>query len=263
MTHAIRQFVVDAFTTRQLRGNPAAVCPLPAWPDDAVLQAIATENNLSETAFFVAEADGFRLRWFTPTTEIDLCGHATLASAHVLFSHLKFAGQQIRFHTRSGLLTVSRQGAGLAMDFPARNALPCAPSAKLNAALGTVPLELFASDVYLALLADETAVRTLCPDLQGLAALDKRAVIVTAPGLEVDFVSRYFAPRMGVPEDPVTGSAHCLLAPFWAARLGRQSLRAQQLSPQGGEVLCELRGERVQLCGQAVTFLTSERALPD
>jgi PhzF family phenazine biosynthesis protein len=262
MPYTTRQFVVDAFATRQLRGNPAAVCPLAEWPDEAVLQGIAADNKLSETAFFVPEADGFRLRWFTPTAEVNLCGHATLATAHVLFAHLGYSAPQIVFHTHSGRLTVSRQGSSLLMDFPARVALPCAPSPALAAALGMEPLELLATDVYLALLPDEASISALRPDFAQIAALDKRAVIVTAPGQDVDFVSRYFAPKMGVPEDPVTGAAHCVLTPFWAARLGRSSLRAHQLSEQGGEVCCALQGDRVRLAGQAVTFLSSELVLP-
>ncbi|MDP5239175.1 PhzF family phenazine biosynthesis protein [Uliginosibacterium sp. 31-16] len=254
MKNGIQQFVVDAFASRPFSGNPAAVCPLAHWPEDALLQAIAAENNLSETAFFVAEEEGFRLRWFTPRAEVDLCGHATLASAHVLFSQLGYTGQQIAFFTRSGTLTVRRDGEMLVMDFPAREALACAPSAALSTALGAAPVELLAADVYLAVFADEDAIRALQPDIGLIAALDKRAVIVTAPGREVDFVSRYFAPKMGVPEDPVTGSAHCLLTPFWAKRLGRTTLQAHQLSARGGVLHCSLQGARVLLAGRALSF---------
>lgn len=254
----IRQFVVDAFASQPFTGNPAAVCPLAHWPDDALLQAIAAENNLSETAFFVAEGEGFRLRWFTPKAEVNLCGHATLATAHVLFTHLAYPRPEIVFATRSGALTVARVGDALVMDFPAREALACSPSDALSAALGATPLELLACDVYLAVLADEDEILALNPDMGLLAALDKRAVIVTAPGREVDFVSRYFAPKMGVPEDPVTGSAHCVLMPYWAQRLGRQDLHARQLSPRGGALHCALRGERVLLTGRAFTFLQGE-----
>lgn len=254
MKNGIQQFVVDAFTSQQFSGNPAAVCPLAHWPDDALLQSIAAENNLSETAFFVAEGEGFRLRWFTPRAEVDLCGHATLASAHVLFAHLGYAGQQIVFLTRSGPLTVRRDGEMLVMDFPARGALACEPSAALSTALGTEPVALLAADVYLAVFANEDVIRALQPDIGLIAALDKRAVIVTAPGHKVDFVSRYFAPRMGVPEDPVTGSAHCLLTPFWASRLGRSTLQARQLSARGGELHCSLQGTRVRLAGRALSF---------
>jgi len=256
-------YQVDAFTTRVLGGNPAAICPLERWLDDATLQALATENNLSETAFFVPEAEGYRLRWFTPATEVELCGHATLASAHVLFEHLGYPGERIRFLTHSGDLFVARAGGELEMDFPAEVPEPCQAPAALAEALGTQPAEVLAASDYLAVLADAGAVAALAPDQGRLTTLDRRGVIVTAPagdygGGGYDFVSRFFAPRWGVPEDPVTGSAHCALAPFWAERLGRSELRARQVSTRGGDVTCAVRGDRVALRGAAVTYLVGE-----
>jgi PhzF family phenazine biosynthesis protein len=247
---------VDAFASRPFTGNPAAVCPLERWPDDARLQAIANENNLSETAFLVPEGDGFRLRWFTPTVEVDLCGHATLASAYVLFRHCGYRGDRVVFETRSGRLSVRRAGERLTMDFPALGVTPVAPPEALVRGLGVRPAETYADIDYLVVLADQTAVQRLTPDLAVLATLDRRGVIVTAPGEGVDFVSRFFAPAAGVPEDPVTGSAHCMLTPYWAGRLGRSQLKAQQLSARGGTLDCTLKGGRVELSGQVVDFMT-------
>lgn len=252
---SLRLFQVDAFASRPFEGNPAAVCPLEAWPEDAVMQAIAAENNLSETAFFAPGADGFDLRWFTPVAEVDLCGHATLAAAHVLFEHLGHRQDSIRFQTRSGTLEVTREGEVLVMDFPARPPASCRVPPLLVEALGEPPVEVLAADDFVVVFGREAQIRALEPDLAKLARLPRRGVCVTAPGDEHDFISRFFAPALGVPEDPVTGSAHCELAPYWAARLGRQRLRARQLSRRGGEVDCEVRGERVVLRGTAVTFL--------
>lgn len=258
----IRLFQVDAFARRVFEGNPAAVCPLEAWLPDELLQAIAEENNLSETAFFVPAGAGFELRWFTPLAEVDLCGHATLASAHVLFEELGHAEPVIRFATRSGELRVERRNGLLAMDFPARPPLPCAVPSALVDGLGAQPAEVLAADDYVALFDDEAAVRALAPDMARLRQLGLRGVCVTAPGAgAVDFVSRFFAPGVGVPEDPVTGSAHCELAPYWAARLGKDRLQAQQVSRRGGDVACELRGDRVILAGGAVTFMQAEISL--
>ena len=255
----IRLFQVDAFARRQFEGNPAAVCPLGAWLEDDILQAIAEENNLSETAFFVPAGTGFELRWFTPLAEVDLCGHATLASAHVLFGELAHPEPVIRFATRSGELTVERRGDLLAMDFPARPPRPCAAPVALIEGLGAQPAEVLAADDYVAVFDGEAAVRALNPDMALLRELDLRGVCVTAPASgEIDFVSRFFAPGVGVPEDPVTGSSHCELAPYWAARLGRNHLRARQVSGRGGDVACELQGDRVILAGAAVTFMKAE-----
>lgn len=254
----LRQYQIDAFATRIFEGNPAAVCPLESWPDDALLQAIAAENNLSETAFFVPSAKGFQLRWFTPVAEVDLCGHATLASAHALFELLDHTGDNIVFETRSGDLMVKRMDDRLEMDFPARMAEPCAIDDRLTAALGRRPTELYAGADYLAVFDSEEAVRNIRPDHMLLGGLDLRGVMVTAPGDEHDFVSRFFAPKHGVPEDPVTGSAHCTLAPYWAQRLGKSNLRARQISKRGGDVDCRVEGDRVFLAGSAVVFSVGE-----
>ena len=252
----LRLYQVDAFARRLFEGNPAAVCPLEAWLDDAVLQAIAAENNLSETAFFVPQAAGFGLRWFTPGAEVDLCGHATLASAYVLFECLGFAGPEITFETRSGTLSVARHEDGqLLMDFPAAVPKPCDAPAVLLEGLGRSPSEVLAADDYVVVFDSEAEIRDLAPDFRKLGRLDRRAVCVTAPGEAYDFVSRFFAPNVGIDEDPVTGSAHCQLTPYWAQRLGRNRLRARQISRRGGDVLCELRGDRVLLTGHAVLYM--------
>lgn len=256
----ISLYQVDAFAARAFEGNPAAVCPLESWLDDDLLQAIAEENNLSETAFFVPSDNGFRLRWFTPLTEVDLCGHATLASAHVLFEHLGHAGQAITFETRSGALTVKRKGGLLEMDLPACPPTPGASVDTLARALGRQPIEVLSADDYVAVFDSEATVRAITPDLALLGQLDSRGVIITAPGTEVDFVSRFFAPKFGIPEDPVTGSAHCELAPYWADRLGRNILTARQVSRRGGSITCEMRGDRVLLSGSAITFMEGEVA---
>ena len=250
----IRLFQVDAFTRHVFGGNPAAVCPLEQWLDDEVLQAIAAENNLSETAFFVPAGDHFALRWFTPVQEVDLCGHATLASAFVVLSYLQAERDEVTFSSQSGLLTVSRDGDRLRMDFPAWEAKPCAAPAALLAGLGQPPVEVRRTRDYLAIYASEREVRELCPDMQKLITLDA-SVIVTAPGAGVDFVSRFFAPKAGIPEDPVTGSAHCTLVPYWAARLGKTALHARQLSRRGGELFCEQHGDRVWIAGHAAAYL--------
>lgn len=258
MSARIRLFHVDAFAERLFEGNPAAVCPLEHWLDDAVMQAIAAENNLSETAFFKPVGDGFDLRWFTPTHEVDLCGHATLAAAHVLFEHCDYPQPRIRFHTRSGELQVTRSGEWLAMDLPAKVAQRCEAPPELARALGAAPAEVWCAEDYLAVFDDAAIVRQLQPHLDLLRQLDRRGVIVTAPGEGVDFVSRFFSPKLGVPEDPVCGSAHCALTPYWAVRLGRARLRAYQVSRRGGHLVCEWRGERVVVSGRAVTYLHGE-----
>jgi PhzF family phenazine biosynthesis protein len=267
MTHEIPLFQVDAFTTRAFAGNPAAICPLHAWLPDALMQSIAAENNLAETAFFVPEGDGFRLRWFTPTTEVDLCGHATLASAFVLMTELEPARTHVEFFTRSGPLTVTRSGALFDMDFPSRPATPTSrPMPALVEALGATPSMILEGTSLMAVFDHAAMVRELRPNIAAIAALDTHAVIVTAPGsgqdADVDFVSRFFAPGAGVPEDPVTGSAHCTLTPYWAARVGRSELRARQVSTRSGEVACALRGDRVSLAGHAVMVIRGTISLP-
>jgi len=250
-------FQVDAFTTRLFGGNPAAVMPMTAFPDDALLQAIAAENNLSETAFLVPEHGDYRLRWFTPTTEVPLCGHATLASAAVVMERLEPARTCVVFQSPSGPLTVVRTDTGYRMDFPARPSrlVPAPPT--LAGALGVVPIEVHDDTFnYIAVLAHANLVRALAPDLHALAQLDRAGVVVTAEGDGAhDIISRYFAPAKGIPEDPVTGGAHCGLVPYWAKRLGRSELRAYQASQRGGEIVCRLAGDRVALEGSCRFYM--------
>ncbi len=248
-------YQVDAFTATVFSGNPAAVCPLEQWLPDEQLQAIATENNLSETAYFVRNGDGFHLRWFTPGCEVDLCGHATLASAYVLFNELGEPGDVLRFQTQSGELLVKRDGNLLALDFPARRPSAVPENALLLAALGAKPQEILAARDYLVRYATEDEVRALTPDMEALKEVDRFAIIVTAPGSDCDFVSRFFAPAKGIPEDPVTGSAHCTLIPYWAEKLGKTTLRARQVGQRGGELFCKLKGERVEIAGHGALFL--------
>ncbi len=247
-------YQVDAFTSRLFSGNPAGVCLLAGWLPDALLQSIAAENNLSETAFILQRDSFFELRWFTPSLEVDLCGHATLASAHVIFQHLAYLQPSVQFQTRSGVLTVTRKDDVLTLDFPARPAVVCDSPAELNEGLQASPSVTAKARDYLAVFESEEAVRSLEPDMAALMRLDCLGIIATAPGEHSDFVSRFFAPRAGIPEDPVTGSAHCTLIPYWAQRLGRSQLRALQISPRGGELFCEHRGERVSIGGHAVTY---------
>jgi PhzF family phenazine biosynthesis protein len=253
-------FQLDAFTTRLFAGNPAAVMPLDGFPDDAVLQAIAAENNLAETAFLVREGGNYRLRWFTPTVEVPLCGHATLASAAVVMERLEPGRSSVIFQSASGPLTVNRTDRGYVMNFPARPSLPVSTPLGLAGALGVDPVEVVWNEFnYLALLESAQVLRELAPDMAGLARLDRSGIIVTTPGdKNYDFVSRYFAPAKGVPEDPVTGAAHCMLAPFWAKRLGKTEFRAFQASRRGGEVICRLVGDRVELEGTCVFYLEGE-----
>lgn len=251
-------FQIDAFASRIFEGNPAAVCPLKEWLPDETLQQIAEENNLSETAFFVEEGDHYRLRWFTPKTEVDLCGHATLASAHVLYHHLNYPKEVLVFETNSGTLNVQRQNDDLVMNFPEVQLKKAAPPLELHEALELQPIEVFHADDYLWVLENEEEVKNLRPDLRKIAEFDARGVIVTAPGDEVDFVSRFFAPAVGVDEDPVTGSAHCMLTPYWAKRLGKDTLHARQLSQRGGDITCTMLENRVELRGSAVTYLRGE-----
>lgn len=261
-------YQIDAFTNEAFRGNPAAICPLDEWLDDALMLQIAAENNLSETAFFVAceqtasGNDAFELRWFTPTVEVDLCGHATLASAWVLWHELGFTGERIRFQTRSGEVSVSRdaQTDCLSLNFPSKPVQAVPTPAGLATALGATPSAVFKADNYLLHFESEHAVRALQPDFAALAQIPDGGIIVTAPAdsADVDFVSRYFAPSYGINEDPVTGSTHCSLVPYWAELLGRNKLMAKQVSARGGELRCELQTDRVQISGQAVLTLRGE-----
>lgn len=253
-------YQVDAFTDRAFGGNPAAVMPLDAWLSDGQLQAIAAENNLSETAFLVPEDGAYGLRWFTPAVEVDLCGHATLASAHVLFEHLGYDSETILFNTRSGELTVKRDGDGYLMDFPSPALTVTAVSPELEAAMGATILDAALPvdnpSMMVCRFDSEAAVAALAPDFRALAAATRYCVIATAEGSDRDIVSRFFGPQVGIDEDPVTGSAHCCLTSYWAPRLGRNRLTARQISARVGELSCELMEGRVLLSGKAVTYLT-------
>jgi len=259
----LRLFQIDAFAGRVFAGNPAAIVPLERWLDDAALQAIATENNLSETAFFVGGNGDFHIRWMTPAAEVDLCGHATLAAAWVVFNEIERGSAEVRFRSKGGPLRVTAEGGRLALDFPSRPPEPSAGAVgTLCEALGHRPAAALASRDYLAVYENEDEVRGLRPDMARVAALDRMGVIATAPGRDCDFVSRFFAPQVGVPEDPVTGSAHCTLVPYWSKRLGRASLFARQVSLRGGELWCEDQGERVKIAGTAVKYLEGTIELP-
>jgi len=255
----IPQYVINAFTDQPFAGNPAAVCLLDQWLPDATLQAIAAQNNLSETAFTTAEAiNGVRkLRWFTPAAEVDLCGHATLATAWTLLFERGLPDEVLRFSSLSGELTVSRSESGLTLDFPSRAPHPIAAPPGLLEALGGEPLEVQRASSVLVRYGSAEEVRALTPDFAALGAMDFPGVAVTAPGdtADIDIVSRYFAPAIGIDEDPVCGSAHCMLAPYWAARLGKTQLMAHHLSARGGWIHCEVRGDRVWLTGKATTWL--------
>jgi PhzF family phenazine biosynthesis protein len=253
-------YQADAFTNQLFGGNPAAICPLTEWLPDELMQKIAVENNLAETAFFVKTANGYKLRWFTPEYEIDLCGHATLASAHILFTELGYTGDTIHFETvKSGTLTVQRDGDKYTMDFPSRPPIPIEEPNGLVEALGGIqPKAILRSRDFFVVYDSELEVRELAPDFFALSKMDTVGIIVTAPGDNVDFVSRFFAPGAGIPEDPVTGSAHCNLIPYWAKELGKDQLHAYQISARKGELWCELQGDRVLMSGNAVTYLKGE-----
>ncbi len=251
----LRLYQVDAFTDRPFGGNPAAVCPLDQWLPDDLLQAIAAENNLSETAYFVRKGDVFELRWFTPAVEVDLCGRATLATAWTIFNEYPDRLDMLRFATRSGELRVSKVPDGLAMDFPVTVPVPCAAPDGLFTALGIHNGHVLEADDYIVAVEDEAIVRDLRPDFNALRAFPKRGVAVTAPGAQFDFVSRWFGPNVGVDEDPVTGSAHAWLAPYWARRLGKHRLSAEQGGARKGQLVCEMSGDRVIITGKAALYL--------
>lgn len=250
-------FQVDAFTTRRFGGNPAAVVLINSFPGEAVMQAIAAENNLAETAFLCPEGSDYRLRWFTPRVEVPLCGHATLASSAVVMERLEPERMRVVFQSASGPLTVTRTAHGYLMNFPARSSEPVRTPRGFEEALGATPIEVRVNQFnYLARLESARVVRELAPDMEAIARMDRSGVIVTAPGDEhYDFVSRYFAPAKGIPEDPVTGGAHCMLAPYWADQLGKAEFRAYQASQRGGEMLCRLAGDRVEMEGACVFYL--------
>jgi PhzF family phenazine biosynthesis protein len=248
-------YQIDAFTSRVFAGNPAAVCTLEEWPEDSILQAIAQENNLSETAFFVPKQDGYHIRWFTPVAEVDLCGHATLAAAYVIFNYLETSRTEVSFQSNSGRLTVIQEQGLISMDFPSQPPVPCEAHPGLLQGLRKEPVEVFRSEDYVAVFSTEEEIRELRPDMEMLKELDMRGVAVTAEGKEADFVSRFFAPKLGVDEDPVTGSSHCALTPYWAGKLKRKRLIAHQLSRRGGELLCRDRGNRVLISGRAALYM--------
>lgn len=251
-------YQVDAFTDKLFGGNPAAVCPLEKWLDEELLQKIAAENNLSETAFFVEKGKSFELRWFTPKVEVDLCGHATLASAYVIFNHLGYDEKQINFDSASGELRVTTSDGLITLDFPSTPPSSVEITPELTQGLGLKPKELHKSRDYLALFDAEDDILSIEPDFDILRRMDSLGFIVTAPGKNSDFVSRFFAPAVGINEDPVTGSAHTTLIPFWAERLNKNTLHAFQLSERKGELFCELSGDRVKIGGYAVTFFKGE-----
>jgi PhzF family phenazine biosynthesis protein len=258
MSTPLTIYQVDAFTTKLFGGNPAAVCPLETWLPDEVMQKLAAENNLSETAFFVKEGEVFHLRWFTPEYEIDLCGHATLASAFILFNYLNFEKGVIKFQTKSGLLEVRKKGELIELNFPARMPEACEAPEALLKGFNFPPAKVLKSRDYFLVYDDETIIKQIVPDFNYLNQLDTIGVIVTAASKEVDFVSRFFVPNSVIGEDPVTGSAHCNLIPYWSNQLHKTILTAKQLSPREGELFCEDRGQRVTMAGSAVLYLKGE-----
>ena len=255
----MRYYVVDAFAETLFTGNPAGVCPLDGPADAELMQKIASENNLAETAFFYRDGDAYNLRWFTPVDEIDLCGHATLASAYIVMKYLDQSATTVRFHTQSGPLTVTKDGEALLMDFPSRKPASCAVPEGLAEALGIPVSETYLMRDLLIVLDSEAAVRAVCPDYGKLLQIEgPMGFVVTAKGEACDFVSRFFAPGTGIDEDPVTGSTHSMLIPFWSERLGKTKMTAAQLSQRGGVLTCEDRGERVLIGGKAVCYLQGE-----
>lgn len=256
----LKLYQVDAFTSKRFQGNPAAICPLENWLSDEMMQAIAAENNLAETAFYVPKGEDFHLRWFTPTTEVALCGHATLATAHILYSVYGYAKDVLRFHTQSGILTVSKEEDWLKMNFPADEIVQVEAPKEILEGLGVQPKEVYRGKTdFLVILDHQTQIENLHPDFRLLATQeDARGTIVTAPGKEVDFVSRCFFPQSGIDEDPVTGSAHTTMIPYWAHKLDKKQLTAQQLSSRTGFLKCTYAGDRVEIAGQAVTYLAGE-----
>ena len=256
----IKIFQVDPFADELFRGNPAAVCVLDNWLDAELMQNIAAENNLSETAFIVKKGEHYEIRWFSPPVEVDLCGHATLASAFVLFELLSYQGNEINFHSmRSGILKVTKEGELLVLDFPADKINPEGDIPEITKGIGVIPQEFYKGRFdYLAVLSSEEEVLNIDPDFHSLAKLKSRGLIVTAPGKEVDFVSRFFAPQTGIDEDPVTGSAHTTLIPYWSKRLNKKELTARQLSKRSGSLSCVDEGERVKIGGRAKLYMSGE-----
>ncbi len=251
----ISLYQIDAFASKLFEGNPAAVCPLDEWLPDEIMQSMAQENNLSETAFFVPKDNGFHIRWFTPTSEVDLCGHATLASAYVLFNLLGYEKDKIEFDSRSGMLAVAKNNEWLIMDFPAQPPVSCDIPKEIIKAFDTVPIECLKSEDYIVVFKRETDIKLAQPDFEQLKKLDLRGVIITAKSSGYDFIARFFAPKFGVPEDPVTGSAYTQLAPYWASRIGPKRFNVKQVSSRGGELSCEMVDDRVFISGKAIKYL--------
>lgn len=251
-------FQVDTFTSNIFTGNPAAICILEDWLNEDQMLSIASENNLSETAFCVKSSNNYELRWFSPVEEIDLCGHATLATAFVIKNYLDKSCDCINFETQSGILEVKTEGKYLSLNFPSREAKPCTVNNNLIEALGAKPKEVLASRDYLAIFDSEEEIASLKPNMEQLKKIDHFGVIVSAPGKQADFVSRFFAPKAGIPEDPVTGSSHCTLIPYWAKRFSKSKLRALQISQRGGELICKHMEDRVEIAGEAALYLKGE-----
>ena len=248
-------YQIDAFASKRFEGNPAAVCPLDKWLPDEIMQSIAAENNLSETAFFVPKGNGFQIRWFTPVSEVDLCGHATLATAYVLFDILAYKKDSIEFDSKSGILVVTKDSERLVMDFPAQPPVPCDMPEEIGKAFKTAPIECLKSEDYIVIFEREIDVESADPNFEVLKGLDLRGVIITARSTRYDFVARFFAPRYGVPEDPVTGSAYTQLAPYWASKLGSKKFSVKQMSSRGGELTCEIADDRVFITGRAIKYM--------
>ena len=248
-------YQIDAFSSCVFKGNPAAVCPLDEWLPDEIMQSIAEENNLSETAFFVPKDDGFHIRWFTPASEVDLCGHATLGSAYFLFNILGYEKEAIQFDSKSGILVVAKQDDWLTLDFPKQPPVSCETPKEIVLAFNKEPIECMMSKDIIAVFENEIDIESANPNFEQLKKLDSRGVIITAKSMRYDFVARFFAPKYGIPEDPVTGSAYTQLAPYWASKLGKQKFKVKQLSLRGGELYCEIRGDRVLISGKATKYM--------
>ena len=251
----ITLYQIDAFASKLFEGNPAAVCPLDAWLPDEIMQSIAAENNLSETAFFVLKGNGYHIRWFTPASEVDLCGHATLATAYVLFNILGYKKDKIEFESKSGILAVTKSDEWLVMDFPAQPPVSCDIPKEIIKAFDITPIVCLKSEDFLVVFERESDIESANPDFEQLKKLDLRGVIITAKSTRYDFVARFFAPKYGIPEDPVTGSAYTQLAPYWASRIGSKRLSVKQVSSRGGELTCEIIDDRVLISGKATKYL--------
>ena len=248
-------YQIDAFASKSFEGNPAAICPLDEWLPDQLMQSIAQENNLSETAFFTPTAKGFHIRWFTPASEVDLCGHATLASAYVLFNILGHKNDRVEFDSKSGILTVTKNNEWLVLDFPAQPPVICDTPKEILKAFNIAPIECLKSEDYIVVFEREIDIESAQPDLEQLKKLDLRGVIITAKSSRYDFIARFFAPKYGIPEDPVTGSAYTQLAPYWASKIGSKRFNVKQVSSRGGELSCEIVDDRVLISGKAVSYL--------